>query len=209
MSYILHLIIGAGLSFIGSLPFGIINMTVAHTAIYKRLSAALLVALGAIVVEFFQVIIALKFTYLFDESGTVSQVLKILAIIVFLVAGVYYLFFARTKSPEKKEENPGNLRNEFLKGMVISSLNVMAIPFWIFYGAYLTANECLVHENKYILIFAVGTMAGTFILLFCYALLGKRIMRKSELVTLWVNRSVGTILVILGIYQLTGMVGRI
>lgn len=204
-----HLLLGYGLSFIGSLPFGIINMLVAHTAIRKKLAAALWVAAGAVTVEFFQVIIALKFTWLFDENGEYEMPLKIVALAVFITAGIYFLFFAKSQQVESAGEAYGKRRHEFAKGVMTSLLNVMAIPFWIFYGTFLSANGLLEQDNLYVLIFALGTVLGTFSLLACYALLGSRILKKHEKVTWWVNRTIGMVLLSLGLYQLAGLSGWI
>jgi threonine/homoserine/homoserine lactone efflux protein len=204
-----HILVGFGLSYIGSLPFGIINMTVAHTAINKNLRAAVWVSLGAILVEFFQVILALKFTWLFNENNGLNTALKTVAIIVFLLGGAYYMFFAKSRSALSDKEDNHRSSNEFFKGIILSLLNVMAIPFWIFYGAFLTSNGLLIRDNLYVLVFAGGSMIGTFSLFMSYALLGHKILRKHDVVTKWVNRVIGAVLLVLGFYQIAGMAGWI
>lgn len=195
-------LIAFGLSFIGSLPFGMINMAVAHTAINKGVKAGIIMGLGAVIIEFFQVFIALKFTWLFAEGGTVGNVLQIIATAIFFAAGIYFLFFAKAKPPEVKKDMPIKKGHEFLKGMGISSLNLMVIPYWIFYGTMLTENGLLERDNIYVLLFAAGATAGAFALLVCYAFLGARILSKSETVTRWVNWFIGVVLIGFGIYQM-------
>jgi threonine/homoserine/homoserine lactone efflux protein len=202
MSYVTHLLLGYGLSFIGSLPFGIINMTTAHTAIRKGLTAALWFAFGASLVEFLQVLIALKFTWIITENPTTERALQTISILVFFGAGAYFLFFAKSKPPSTKPETPGKRRHELLKGMLVSTLNVMAIPYWIFYGTLLSAQGWLEKDNDLVLVFAAGTVLGTFSLLALYALLGDKILRKSEQVTRWVNKFIGLVLFGFGVYQL-------
>jgi threonine/homoserine/homoserine lactone efflux protein len=202
MTILSHLLIGYGLSFIGSLPFGIINMTVAHTAIRKGITAALWMAFGAAFIEFFQVFVSLKFTWLFVEGGEVGNILKIVAVAVFLSAGIYFFFFAKTKPPANENEVAGRRRSAFAKGMLVSTLNVMAIPFWIFYGAILTSYDLLKMDNTYVLVFAAGTVMGTFSLLSVYAFLGAGILQKSEQITRWVNKFIGLVLTGFGVYQL-------
>jgi len=202
MTILSHLLIGFGLSFIGSLPFGIINMTVAHTAIHRGITAALWMAFGAAFIEFFQVIVSLKFSWLFVKDGEVENILKMVAAAVLLSAGIYFFFFAKAIAPsadEKKE--PGKRRSAFGKGMLVSTLNVMAIPFWIFYGALLTSYDLLKIGNTFVLVFASGTVMGTFSLLSVYAFLGDRILRKSEQITRWVNKFIGLVLMSFGMYE--------
>ena len=153
-------------------------------------------------VELLQVFVALKFTWLFTENTEVEHTFQVIASVVFFAAGVYFFFFAKTKAAVAEPELNGRRRNEFFKGMLISSLNVMVIPYWIFYGTLLTANDLLVKDNLHVLIFSIGTMFGTFSLLVCYALLGTKILRKSEQVTKWVNKFIGVLLLGFGVYQI-------
>ena len=76
------------LSFVGSLPFGMINMAVAYMAIQKGVKAGIWMGAGAALVEFFQVYIALKFTWLFAEGGVLGNVFHIVATLVFFIAGL-------------------------------------------------------------------------------------------------------------------------
>ena len=49
--------LGLGLSFIGSLPFGIINMTVAETTVRKGFRAGFWTSVGAANIEYLQVLV--------------------------------------------------------------------------------------------------------------------------------------------------------
>lgn len=201
-----HFFIACGLSFIGSLPFGMINMMVAHVAIQKGLKHAVWAAAGAALVELFQVFVALKFTWLFQENARLEQIFQIAAAVVFFAAGIYFFFFAKSKAAVVENAEAGRRRNEFFKGMFVSSLNLMVIPYWIFYGTLLSTNDLLVKDNPHVIIFSIGTMFGTFSLLLCYGLLGARILSKSEQVTRWVNKFIGLVLLGFGFYQVGKLV---
>lgn len=190
------------LSFIGSLPFGMINMAVAHTAIQKGIKAGISLGMGAALVELFQVFIALKFTGLFQAGGFLGNAIQIIATIVFFAAGIYFLFFAKAnpKNIELKKET--KKRIEFVKGMGISSLNLMVIPYWVFYGTLLMQNDLLEKDNKSVFVFSLGAMTGAFLLLVVYAYLGDRVLSKSEVMTSWVNKFIGVVLVGFGVYQM-------
>ncbi|MEZ4952656.1 MAG: LysE family transporter [Saprospiraceae bacterium] len=192
------------LSFIGSLPFGMINMAVANTAIQKGVRAGIFMGLGAALVELFQVYIALKFSWLFEEGGVFGNTIQVIAIVVFFIAGIYFLFFAKTKSKFIENKTLTKRRHEFIKGMGISSLNVMVIPYWIFYGTLLIENGWLEKDNEHVLVFSVGAMAGAFLLLVGYAYLGDKVLSRSEQITKWVNKFIGIVLIGFGVYQLVG-----
>lgn len=210
MDFITNFLIAFGLSFIGSLPFGMINMTVAHTAIRKGLTHGISTAVGAALVELVQVFIALKFTWLFNENPSVERVFMTIATVVFFAGGIYFLFFAKSTPPVKKEgeeEVKYKKRGDFMRGVGISSLNLMVIPYWIFYATLLTTNGILVKDNQHVVVFSVGVMFGTFTLLVCYALLGAKILSKSEQITRWVNKFIGLLLIGFGVFQVLKMFG--
>lgn len=196
------------LSFIGSLPFGMINMAVAYTAIHKGIRAGVYMGMGAALVELLQVFVALKFTWLFEAGGVLGNVVKVAAIFIFFGAGIYFFFFAKA-APEKMEKKIVISRyGEFIKGMGISSLNLMVIPYWIFYGTLLVENGWLKKENGSIMVFSTGAMTGAFLLLATYAWLGDRVLRKSGEVTQWVNKFIGVVLIAFGVYQVVSMAGQ-
>jgi threonine/homoserine/homoserine lactone efflux protein len=202
MSFCTHFLLAFALSFIGSLPFGMINMATAYTAIQKGMRHALALAAGASSVELVQVFIALKFSWLFSENPLIERAFQIIAAALFFAAAIFFIFFAKTKPTVNEPNVYYSRRGYFVKGALISSLNLMVIPYWIFYGALLTANNLLVKDNAHVAVFSVGTMFGTFSLLCLYALLGDKILRKSEKFTDWANKSIGLLLACFGIYQI-------
>ena len=179
-----------------------INMATAYTAIQKGVRPALVLAAGAASVEFVQVFIALKFTWLFTENATAERVFQVVATLVFFGAAIFFLFFAKARPPVSNQGQPPGKRGEFLKGALISSLNLMVIPYWIFYGTLLMAHDLLIKDNAHVAVFSAGTLFGTFSLLGLYAWLGDRILRKSEKMTRWVNQFIGLLLAGFGVYQL-------
>lgn len=195
------------LSFIGSLPFGMINMAVAHTAIQKGVKAGVWMGFGAALVECVQVFIALKFTWLFEQGGLLGDVVRLISIVVFFVAGIYFLLFAKSKIPDSGEQVVVGKGHEFIKGMGISSLNLMVIPYWIFYGTLLMDRGWLEKKDWNVLVFSVGAMSGAFLLLVVYAYLGDRVLSRSAQITKWVNQFIGLILIGFGIYQLWEYIG--
>ncbi|MCP4009704.1 MAG: LysE family transporter, partial [Proteobacteria bacterium] len=115
-------------------------------------------------------------------------------------------FFAKAKPASEEDRLKGKRGHEFVKGMGISLLNLLVIPYWIFYGTLLTEHGLLERENIYVLIFAAGATAGAFALLVCYAFLGAKILSKSESVTRWVNKFIGLVLIGFGVYQVGKLV---
>lgn len=207
MTFLTHFFIAFGLSFVGSLPFGMINMSVARTAINMGMRVALAAAIGASIVELVQVFVALKLTSLFAENISVKQTFIIIATVAIFIGGIFFLFFAKpVKYNEKGDAAPSRMKG-FLSGVSISLLNLIVIPYWMGYATYLTATGELLWDNGHIIAFTIGAATGTFALLVCYALLGAKILSKSEQVAKWVNKFIGLVLIGIGVLQVLKLAG--
>lgn len=196
MELLLLFSIGFLLSFIGTLPPGMINLSVAQTSIYQGFKTAQAVALGAVIVEIAKTLIALKLAWLFTEDQLIIQWL---AVIVFLSLSIYYGFFV----PEYKEVKEKDQQKEgFFKGVFISFLNVMTYPYWIFLGAYLKDYTWFSTDWVSTLFFVLGTSIATFLMLNLYALLGQSIVKRIAHIAHTANRVLAGLFLLLGALQL-------
>lgn len=198
---ILHILIGFGLSFIGSVPVGMINITVAETTIQKGLRAGLFVAAGAVFVEFFQTAISLKFTTLFKENPMIENGIQWFSIVVFIGLGIYFL---RSKSPEKPQQQIKQLNNDtgdFFKGILISSFNIIVFPYWVFYATYLSTEGWL---GNYLLqfSFAIGVVLGSFAVFYLYARLSLRVIKSFDQIAASTNKILAGLFFIFAVIQL-------
>ncbi len=180
------------LSLFGSLPPGLLRLTVAQTSIARGYSPAIAVAFGAALAEFFQSWAAVLFTDWFVSHLEAERAFHWAALPVFRVLGIYLLFFAKAPStPEALA--PGTLRKQFIKGLAVSSFNLLAIPYWFVYCAWLRM-EGWWHEGFYwTLIFALGVSIGTVFALSLYAWLGLVVLRSSKELARYANGLIGLI----------------
>jgi threonine/homoserine/homoserine lactone efflux protein len=194
--------IGAALSFLGSLPFGMINTSVAETAMRKDFRAGLEASAGASLVEFFQAVLSLLLIDVFVKSAFLDKAFQIVALVVFAVLAVYYLLEARKdQKPHKPKVNKLPALPDFARGALISSLNVLAFPYWIFYGAWLYANGWMQTGWTDTLVFSAGTMLGVFLALLLYAWLGVFLMTRATRIAKRVNWLLGLLFLALAAYQ--------
>jgi threonine/homoserine/homoserine lactone efflux protein len=200
MNFIIHLLLGTFLSFVGSIPAGMINVAVAETAMRRGRKRAHAMAWGASLVELIQAFVAVKFSTLLLQSDHLDLIFNWAALVIFLGLTVYYLFIAKPLQGPKIDDRPSKLPG-FWQGVIISSLNVMVFPYWIFYGTYLSAQGWLDTGDRCILVFSVGTMIGTLLLLFLYARLGMYLLTRSERITKHLNRVLGLIFLGFFVYQ--------
>ena len=191
------------LSFIGSLPFGIINMTVAETTVRKGFRAGVWVGMGAAMVEFIQVWFSLKLIDLFVHNSLLERIFHVIALFVFFLLATVYLI-AAVKATRPREPRVSNLPQvpDFFRGVTVSSLNVMVFPYWIFYGAYLSSNGWMKLQYIDITVFAAGSMIGTFLVLLVYAWMGILLLKRASALTRYFNWFLFVLFLGLGIFQL-------
>lgn len=167
MTHLILILLGIVLSFVGSIPFGTINVTVIESAISRGLRAAAWVTAGAALIEFIQALLALKFSGLITRYPLTEQILFWTSIPVFAGLGYYYL---RQKPTSGHPQHVPSHGQGFMKGVIVSSLNMLAIPYWIFYGTYLSSIGWMdLAQDMHILMFSSGVLAGSVTILTVYA----------------------------------------
>jgi threonine/homoserine/homoserine lactone efflux protein len=190
---------GIVLSLLGSLPPGLISLSVAQTAIQRGMLAAMLLAAGAAGAEFFQAWAAVELTDWFMSNRAVEQIFQWGSVPVFLGLGVYFLFFAKIPKTFGYAAGVSALR-QLGKGVLLSAFNLLAIPYWFVYCGSLRVSGWWDGESlAATLIFSAGVTVGTMAALGLYAWLGKLIVQRSDVAARHANRFVGLIFLGLGL----------
>ncbi|HRI58585.1 MAG TPA: LysE family transporter [Saprospiraceae bacterium] len=196
---------GFGLSLFGSLPPGLISLSVAQTAIQRGMVAALLLAAGAAGAEFFQAWAAVALTDWFLSHPAVERWFQWAAIPVFFTLAVYLLFWSKPHQSRAlvAEVSPSK---QVGKGILLSAFNLLAIPYWFVYCGSLRVSgwwEDVTLGST--LLFSAGVTLGTMAALGLYAWLGQLILQHSASMARHADRFVGLIFLGLGIKLLLGL----
>ncbi|MDX1407143.1 MAG: LysE family transporter [Saprospiraceae bacterium] len=198
MTWLIHFGLGMILSFIGSIPFGTINVATAETAIRQGFRAAVWVALGAALIEWIQALISLKFARILAESPWINEGLTWASIPVFIGLGIYFLRRGKRTPKQLKTTRAQG----FLKGVIVSSLNLLAFPYWIFYAIYLSSLGLIdLDDHLLIGVFSLGVLCGTILILLTYARIGIYASSKSRNVLKYLAPTVAVIFFILALIQ--------
>ncbi len=196
---------GFVLSLLGSLPPGLISLSVAQTAIQKSMLAAMLLAAGAASAEFFQAWAAVLLADWFMSHPGAERIFQWAAIPVFWGLAAYLFFWAR---PPRARGNVAevSLLRQIVKGVALSAFNLLAIPYWFAYCSSLRASGVWKEEGLApTLVFSSGVTTGTLAALGLYAWLGLLIVQRSTSVAHYANRFVGLIFLGLGLKLLIGL----
>ena len=90
--YLNHLLIGLGCSFIGTIPFGPINLSVINTTIRQNVKATVPMCIAAGFSEVLQAFIALQFGILVLETVKTYPQILIFIFSVFILLGIFFFF---------------------------------------------------------------------------------------------------------------------
>lgn len=183
------------ISFLGSIPVGVLNLTIVDIGLRKSFKQVLLFAAASALVEYGQGFLALKFSSLFETNQHLEFYIDLIATPVFFILGIIYL--RKHGQPPKQKE----AISDFKKGLLLSIVNPLAIPFWVVWGTVGLGNGWLTMSNWSIAVFTLGISMGTFVTLLLYGLAAKPIIEKIEIVNQRINQIIGWVLIILGVVQ--------
>lgn len=168
-------------SFVGVLPPGIVNMTVANYSVKKTLKRARKFINGAVLVVFIQSVLGFYFATFLESHHQVMQNLKLVGSVVFILLTIFFLGKGIQNHLNSKQEIKKSTKSKlkpFLHGIFISGLNVFPIPYYAFVSLYLSEFIEDFFTNLVGLAFVAGTTLGTFIVFMGYAYLFRKIKHK-------------------------------
>ena len=187
------------ISFLGSIPIGLISLTIVQRTIEKGKKAGFMIASGATIMEFVYTFIALKSLDLFTENLELGNYITIISTIIFFIIGAYYFF----KQPsEVSKPNTKYDYFDFLRGFVVGFMNLLIVPFWIFIGVWLKTYGMEFEDDGCISIFSLGSALGAFFAFLGYIWFSGRIEGRLIKIKKYTNKIFGLLFIGLGIYQL-------
>lgn len=192
------------MTFVGLLPPGMINMTVVGHAIQNGQGKARKFAAGAAMIVGIQSLIALTFAEWLLSHPQVVVTLRKAAILVFLALAVHFYRLSKQKVEVKNKASAGRF---VIAGMIMSSLNMLAIPFFLGYATAMQINGWLRFEYPHIAFFVAGAGLGAFILFAVYARFAVLISKKIGFIARNINLLLALLFVILTIVSLVTLLG--
>lgn len=199
MTYVSHLLLGFVMAFISLIPPGMLNMTAVRTTIEKNKKEGIWFALGAAMVVIPQAFIALVFARFFAEHPEIIDRLNIAGIIVLFLLSVVFFMQARKKFSGEGGKRRGK---SFWLGMLMSGMNMLAIPFYLVLSSVLENRGLLETEQPYINLFVTGVFLGAFSLFYTYVNFAGTIVKKAQFIARNINYVLSLLFFILGILTL-------
>lgn len=198
---------GIFLSLLGSLPPGLISLSVAHTAIRHGAIPAFLLACGAAFAEFFQAWAAVELSDWLMANSWMEHVFQWAATVIFAVIGIYLFWFAPAPTASEVPTQSVHRLRYFSNGILLSAFNLMAIPYWFVYCGWLRVAGWWQDGRLSTFVFSVGVSVGTLGALMLYARLGLAVIHRSAQIARKANQIVAAIFFLLSIRLLLRLLG--
>ena len=187
------LILGFAIATVGILPPGLINMTAAKVSVIDGRNEAISFAIGATVVVFFQTYIAIQFAKFINSRQDIITLLQEIGMLLFLAITLFLFWTARKPKKVKQEIKMHSKSNRFFLGMLLSSLNLFPIPFYVFVSVSLSTLGLFYFDSLYIYLFVSGVVIGSFTGFYLYILYFKNHQSKSDYLIKNGNYIIGSI----------------
>jgi threonine/homoserine/homoserine lactone efflux protein len=201
-------ITGLGISFLGTLPLGTLNVAAMQISVTDGIRPAIYFALGALLVEMVYVRISLVAMDWVRKQQRLFRMLEWLTLLIVTALAVSSFVAAAHPSGEAKNVILSSTMHRFLLGITMSAVNPVQIPFWFGWSTVLFTKKVLLprndHYNIYISGIGLGTLIGNCIFIFGGRLIVDKLNTNQRLL----NGIIGGIFALTALIQLWRMLKK-
>jgi threonine/homoserine/homoserine lactone efflux protein len=202
MTNFLPLVLGFCIAFLAVILPGLINMTAAKISLQEGKNEAVSFAAGAAVVVFIQTFIAVLFARFISQHKEIVATLQEIGIFIFAGLSVYFFWIAKKPKKIKAETKIKGKSNRFFFGMLLSMLNLLPIPFYVFASMGLSAAGYFSFDKIPVATFVAGVVLGSFSVFYLYIAAFKKIEKKTEFLMRNINIVIGSVTTFMAIVTL-------
>ena len=188
MIYLLAIILGLIIAIVGIIIPGMLNMTIAKISVNESQKQSLKFALGAVVVVFIQCFLGTYFAKFLDSNPVFSDGLKKVGTFIFI--GLTIAFIIMGLNAKKKKAIDVKIekkKNRFIHGMVLSSFNMFAIPWYALSSLMIASKDLFHYDLISIFLFSLSAAIGTYFVFYLYAKFFKKIEHKLTFIVQNIN----------------------
>lgn len=197
-SPILYFGVGLIACFIGTIPFGPINLTVVKTSVDYDAKRGTEIALAASFVEVGMALIAICFGFVISAFLETNTVVKLVIAAAFIILSV--VIFTK-KSDPKLQDQKNDQQSFFKKGLLIAAVNPQVVPFWIFALTAIDQYFDFDYSGVYQVAFLLGIFVGKFLALYGFVMASSYLRTHLQKSSQLVNRLLAGILLFIGLSQ--------
>lgn len=160
MEILLNFFLAFLFSFLGSIPPGTLNLSVLQLGLEKKMNIAWRFAVAAALIEYPYAWLAVVFKNFLTSSPAILDNFKLISALVMILLGGLNLWSTQKPLIFKKFEQSG-----FRRGIILSILNPLVMPFWIAITAYLSVQGWItlspgINLHSYLLGISLGALTA-------------------------------------------------
>jgi len=195
-------LLGLSFAFVGVIPPGMLNMSAAKISLKEGHVRGFVFSIGVCVIVGVQTYLALIFAKYLNQHPDVIDVLKRVALVLFILISIYFFLLAKSDASPHEVDTFKSKKSRFFQGILMSALNVFPIPYQAYIVTTLLSYQLLSLDNLSIGSYIAGATSGTFIALYIYILFFDKIKNSKITSPKWMNYSIGIITAIVSITTL-------
>jgi len=195
-------LLGLLFAFIGVIPPGMLNMSAAKISLKEGHVRAFVFSIGVCVTVGVQTYLALIFAKYLNQHPDVVDVLKRVALVLFVLISIYFFLLAKRQISPQKVDASKSKKSRFFQGILMSVLNVFPIPYQAYIVTTLLSYQLLSLDNLSMGSYIAGATSGSFVALYIYILFFDKIKNSKITSPNWMNYSIGIITAIVSITTL-------
>jgi len=195
-------LLGLLFAFIGVIPPGMLNMSAAKISLKEGHIRGFVFSIGVCVTVGVQTYLALIFAKYLNQHPDVVDVLKRVALVLFVLISIYFFLLAKRQISPQKVDAIKSKKSRFFQGILMSALNVFPIPYQAYIVTTLLSYQLLSLDNLSMGSYIAGATSGSFVALYIYILFFDKIKNSKITSPKWMNYSIGIITAIVSITTL-------
>ena len=167
MVFVYYLFFGVFGTIIATFIPGLLNMYSAKISRTQGKKSAFLFATGVSIAIGVLTTIALVFARFLDKNPEVISILQKVALGIFISITIYFFFIAKDVKKAPIKEVSYSKSNLFFKGFVLSIINLLPIPYWVYISITFTSFNLETNSFKNGLSTPLSTDLNRFLHLLC------------------------------------------
>ncbi len=193
-----NLVLGFVTSYIGYMSPSMLNITASKIRLEKNKSEARKFIFGVLLIVVFQLFLAVKLASFLNEFPELIINIKKTAAIVFLILS---FFFIKKGLSGGTSQNKKRIKNSFSLGVMLSLINMFAIPFFIVEYNFFIMYGWLMKTISSIIFFGLGSLLGVFLVLSSYIFLVNKFENSLLRVVKFFNVFIGVVMGLVASYS--------
>ncbi|MFS4484310.1 lysine transporter LysE [Hyunsoonleella sp. 2307UL5-6] len=206
MSLTLIFFLGLFFALVGVIPPGLLNMTAAKISLKEGHVRGIVFSIGVCIVVFAQTYLAAIFARYLSKNPEVIDILRSVALVIFILITIYFLFIAKASSKQQIKPKIKSKHSRFFQGMLMSAINVFPIPYQAYMTITLASVGWLNFEQTSIVSYVIGAGMGTFVMLYIYIFFFDKIKSKTFTSQKNMNYIIGGITGIISVITLINVI---